>query len=300
MNFNTRQLRAFVAVSEDGAFTTAARRLNLSQPALTVQIRNLEESLETKLFDRDTRSVALTRAGRELLPQFRRVLADLDATVDAARRHGSASHGTVRVAALPSVAASLLPDVIRAFREDNPHVAFDVKDAVNARIVAMVKEEVVDIGVIGQASVDRDLEIVARVREDMQVVFPVGHALQKVRNISLERLASYPHVLLTPETSVRRVVDAAFGARGLTIASVCEVTYMMAAVGMVRAGLGIAILPIGAREPLSEPAVRARRIDESGLVRTVAIIRRRKRTLSPIVSSFLDHLCARLAPGGAP
>lgn len=297
MNVSTQQLRAFVAVSEEGAFTAAARRLHLSQPALTLQIRNLEESLAVRLFDRDTRSVALTRVGRELLPHFQRILTDLDATVDAARHHASASHGTVRVAALPSIAGGQLPEIIRAFREMHPEAAFDVKDAVNARIVGLVKEEIVDMGVIGDAAMDPDLEIVAQVREGMQVIFPKEHALATVRQITLEQLAQFPHVMLTPGTSVRRVVDAALHARGLSVASVCEVTYMMAAVGMVRAGLGIAILPMGAREPLSEPTVVTRPVDEPGLVRTVSIIRRRKRSLSPVAAAFLDSLCARMTRG---
>ncbi len=294
MNVSTQQLRAFVAVSEEGSFTGAARRLHLSQPALTVQIRNLEESLATRLFDRDTRSVALTRVGSEFLPHFQRILVDLDGTVEAVRRHASASHGTVRIAALPSMASGLLPDVIRAFRDANPDTSFDVKDAVNARIVALVKEDCVDIGVIGDAALDPDLEIVAQVREGMQVVFPQGHPLATMRRITLERLAGFPQVMLTPETSVRRVVDAAFSARGLSIASVCEVTYMMAAVGMVRAGLGVAILPMGAREPLSEPTIVSRLIEEPELVRSVSVIRRRKRSLSPVAKSFLDSLCARM------
>ena len=103
----------------------------MSQPALTVQIRKLEESLHSRLFDRNSRSVELTRIGRELLPVLVRTLQDIDAMVADTHEQSAGRRGTVRVAALPSFAASLLPDVILAYR-GNPGIGFVVRDAVRA------------------------------------------------------------------------------------------------------------------------------------------------------------------------
>ena len=116
MDLSLRQVRAYLAVARTLSFTRAAAETNLSQPALTVQIRTLEQQLGIKLFDRSSRSVALTRLGRELVPVFQRILREFDETVMGVRdiaRHGG---GSVRLGALPSFAAGILPDVIVRFR----------------------------------------------------------------------------------------------------------------------------------------------------------------------------------------
>ena len=102
MDITLRQVRSFQTVARVKSFTQAASILNLTQPALTVQIRRLEEALGVKLFDRDTRSVELTRVARDLLPAFERTVQDLDAALGSARDIASQTRGVVtRLAALP-------------------------------------------------------------------------------------------------------------------------------------------------------------------------------------------------------
>jgi LysR family transcriptional regulator, carnitine catabolism transcriptional activator len=120
MNVELRQLRAFIVVARFGSFTRAAELLNLSQPALTVQIRQLEQALGLKLFDRNTRTVELTRMGRDLLPVLTRLLGEVDQVVSSTREMATVKYGIVRVAALPSVAATLLPPLIARFRQRYP------------------------------------------------------------------------------------------------------------------------------------------------------------------------------------
>src|SRR3954449_10895447 len=100
MNVELRQLRAFVVVARFSSFTRAADLLNLTQPALTVQIRQLEQSLGVKLFDRNTRTVELTRIGREMLPVLERLLGEFDTVVANAQEMADLRYGTVRIAAL--------------------------------------------------------------------------------------------------------------------------------------------------------------------------------------------------------
>jgi len=149
MDLSLRQIRAYLAVARTLSFTRAAAETNLSQPALTVQIRSLEELLGIKLFDRSSRSVALTRLGRELVPAFQRILREFDETVAGVRdiaRHGA---GSVRLGVLPSFAAGILPDVIVRFRARYPRVALTIKDAIASRVMDLVLAEEVDLGVVG-------------------------------------------------------------------------------------------------------------------------------------------------------
>src|ERR1700754_3475702 len=124
MDLNLWDIRAFVSVAQAGSFTRAALRLNLSQPALTVQIRRLEETVGARLFDRNSRSVALTQTGRELLPLLQRSLDDMERVLRDARALGEGTVGTVRLACLPTFAASVLPDLLLDFRAQVPQARF--------------------------------------------------------------------------------------------------------------------------------------------------------------------------------
>ena len=120
MDLSLRQIRAFVSVAHLKSFTRAASVLHLSQPALTVQIRRLEDALAVRLLDRNTRTVELTRVGRELAPVFQRLLRELDTVVIDTRDLAAKRYGVVRIAALPFVAAGPLPDAIADFPRSQP------------------------------------------------------------------------------------------------------------------------------------------------------------------------------------
>lgn len=294
MDVNLRQVRASVCVAQLKSFTRAAALLHLSQPALTVQIRRLEESLGIKLFDRNTRAVELTRLGQELMPVFQRLLRDLDAVVLDTRDLAASRQGVVRIAALPSFAAGLLPEMIADFRKGHPRVTFVIRDAIANRVLTHVREGDVDIGITGGA-VPPEFEIVSTLKDRLHVVFPARHAIGRVKSVTLEALAQYPLILMDPETSVRHVVDAAFMDAGRTPITACEAIYMMTAVGLVRAGLGLAVLPGSAREIRSEPKLRSRPIDDPRFVRMNTIFKKRGRTLPPAAAAFLDSCVAALA-----
>src|SRR3954468_3591102 len=295
MDLSLRQIRAFVSVAHLKSFTRAASLLHLSQPALTVQIRRLEDALAVRLLDRNSRTVELTRVGRELAPVFQRLLRELDTVVIDTRDLAAKRYGVVRMAALPSVAAGLLPDAIVAFREANPRVTFVLKDVITKRVLSLVRSEEVDLGVFGGDLVEPDIEIVCAAQDRMHVVFPAEHPIGAVAEVTLDVLASHPLILMDPDTSVRAIVDGAFIAAGRLPIPACEATYMMTAVGMVRAGLGLAILPASAREVRAEPSLGSRPIDEPGFERPVSVIKKAGRTLPPACEDFLAQLQGALA-----
>jgi DNA-binding transcriptional LysR family regulator len=257
MNPDLRQIRAFITVAQLGSFTRAASLLNLSQPALTVQIRNLEEALGVRLFDRNTRTVSLTRMGRELVPALQRIVRDLDAVVAEAKDVAAQRHGIVRLAALPSFAAGVLPEIIAQFREANPKISFVIHDVIASGVIAQVREEQVDLGLTGGRILDPDFEVLHTTQDHMHVVYPVGHSFGDMEQIDVEVLTRHPLILMHPATSVRAVVDAAFHADGRLPVIAAEATYMSTAVGMVRAGLGPpSCLGLPWKSELSRPCAR--------------------------------------------
>ncbi|WP_018263933.1 LysR family transcriptional regulator [Methylobacterium sp. WSM2598] len=286
MDLNLRQLRAFVSVVQTGSFTRAATLLNLSQPALTVQIRRLEEALDARLLDRTSRTVAPTRLGRELLPVFQRVLRELDSVVIDTRDLAAQRYGVVRVATLPSFAASSLAEAIALFRADHPGVTFQIKDVIAQRVLDLVRSEEVDLGIIGGEIRDPEVSTLYRTSDVLHVVYPHDHPIGTIPNVTTEVLAEHPLVLMDPATSVRAVVDRAFIEAGRLPVVACEATYMMTAVGMVRAGLGLTILPGSAREIRAEATLRSRPIADPRFERAVCLIKKAGRTLPAAVETF--------------
>ncbi|MCG5078126.1 LysR family transcriptional regulator [Paraburkholderia tagetis] len=287
MDLNLRDIRALVAVAEAGNFTRAAERLHLSQPALTVQIRRLEETIGTRLFDRNSRNVALTPAGRELLPLMRKSLHDMENVLRDARALGDGERGTIRLACLPTFAASVLPELVIGMKREVPRVAFEIRDVVASTVNALVRNEDADVGLTGGEVSDPMLEVLHTGVDRLVAVCPRAHPLAKKRRITLDDLVRSPLVLTAPGTSVRAVVDAALSETREAPDISCEPTYMMTAVAMVRAGLGITILPETAREVRAEPGLIVKPIDHPAFVRPIAIVKKRGRTLPVVTDRFV-------------
>ncbi|WP_118183646.1 LysR family transcriptional regulator [Paraburkholderia phosphatilytica] len=294
MDLNLREIRAFVAVAQTGSFTRAATRLHLSQPALTVQIRRLEELIGTRLFDRNSRSVALTAAGRELLPLLQKSLYDMENVLHDARALGDGSSGKLRIACLPSFASSVLPDCIRSFARTLPGVTFEIRDVVASVVNQLVRNEDVDLGVTGGEVDDPALDVLIAGTDQLCVVCPRGHPLAKPRKVKLADIVRYPLVLTAAGTSVRAVVDRALADADVEPTLTCEPTYMMTAVAMVRAGLGVTVLPGSAREVHAEPHLVARPIDDARFTRPIALVKRHGRSLSKAASAFVDVVARQL------
>jgi DNA-binding transcriptional LysR family regulator len=290
MNPSLKQMRSFIAVARTASFTRAAAQIHLSQPALTVQIRQLETAHNVKLLDRNTRSVQLTRVGRELVPIIERLLHELDAVVSGARELASKRHGIVRIACLPSLAATRLPDAIVAFRAKHPRVQFIVRDGVGGKVAALVREEAVDFGISGGTTSDPELAVSPLMHDRMHALYLSPHALDRSAKIGIHGLCAHPLILMDEESTVRQVVDEAFREAGLPKVATIEATYMSTAVGMVRAGLGVALLPSTAIESQASGKLRSRPIEGKSFARPIFIVCKKGRTLPPASEEFLSSL----------
>jgi DNA-binding transcriptional LysR family regulator len=295
MNVDMRQLRAFATIGRLGSFTKAAAALFTTQPALSAQIQHLEEALALKLFDRSTRAVTLTQAGRDLLPVVDRVLVDVSAVIEQARDVAQMKTGRVTLAALPSVSSTLLPQVMAELRSQHPGITIILKDALAERIVEMVRGGAVDFALSGEPPADAQLEFRQLAADHMVIVMPRGHPLTRARRLALDDLAGTPLILMDRESSVRRIVDGAYIAAGRSsIAPAYEAAFMATAIGMVRGGLGITLLPSSAVELTSAHDLTTRAIDDPRLTRKLGILRERRRSLSPAAQYFVELLVQRV------
>ena len=292
VSLNLRHLEALVAIARTGNFTRAAQALHVSQPSLTVQIHQLEETLGVRLLDRNTRSVKLTQIGKELTPVVQRLVREIEAVVMNARDLSTGDRGLVSVAALPSISSTILPRIIARFREQSPGVGVALRDVVAARILTMVKSEDVDFGVGSFPDADPDIHTIPLFTDRMRIIFPPGSPLENKRQIPLRLLTDLPLILMDQQSSVRTLIDRAFESIGHYPVPAYEVTYMSTAVGMVKAGLGVTFLPSSALEVSELSGVRSRVLNHPALTRKIVVAQKSGRSLSPAAQAFVKSLVA--------
>ncbi|MEO8754440.1 MAG: LysR substrate-binding domain-containing protein [Casimicrobiaceae bacterium] len=292
MNINFRQLRAFVSIGRLGSFTRAADALHATQPALSAQIRELEDALGVKLFDRSTRSVTLTQAGHDLLPVVDNVLGDLGSVVARARDVAHRNTGRVTVAALPSLAATLMPGAVARMRAQHPGITVVIKDALAERIVGLIRADEVDLALTSAPPTDPQLQFTPLMTDRMVAVLPAGHPLVHAKTLRLADLLASPLVLMDRDSSVRRIVDAACASIGRLAEPAFEVAYMSTAIGLVRAGMGATLLPSSAAELRATSDLTIRNLDSPKVERQLGVLKQRRRGYSPAAEAFVVVLQA--------
>lgn len=298
MNAELRHVAAFLAVARLSSFTRAAVMLRVSQPALTVQIKQLEDAFGVRLFDRDNRSVALTPAGRELVAPLERLMHDFEAVAGHARDLAGHRRGFVTIAALPSIAAGLLPRAIRLLSDQHEGIVVRVKDVTAGRIVDLVKSGEVDFGIGSVIRPDADLTTQPLLNDRLCVFAPTDHPISRKRYITLNELSRHPLILTSHDSSVRQIVERAFEHARLAAHVAQEATYMTTAIGMVRAGLGVAVLPESALVGDAGEGIRAVAIRTPMLRREISILTSAGRSLSPAAQKLIEVL-RRVQPRSA-
>jgi DNA-binding transcriptional LysR family regulator len=287
-----RQLRYFVAVAEEQGFTRAAERLHIAQPALSVQVRRLEDELGVELLDRSRRTVRVTAAGEILLREGRRLLSGLDRTVDLVRRTGSGSVGRLAVGFVPSAANEALPPLLRRYGAGHPAVEVSLEEMTPDALVRALHENRLDVAFLYLPFDDPTLETAVVARESFVAALPSDHPLAPSEHVDVRKLADEPFVL-----------PARHGMPGLhaQVLEICreagfeprpvqeDVWLVQTIIGLVAAGVGVALVPASAQALMRRGVVyRSLRGRSPHEVALAAVWRRDDR--SPVLEGFLDHV----------
>jgi len=292
MRYSLQQLSAFLHLARTGSFSEAAKLHDVSQPALSRAIQQLEEAVGRRLFDRSTRRVELTPTGRELRPVAERLVAEFDGAFGELARFVEGRRGRVVVAALPSVAAALLPHAIARFQAAHPDVDFVIHDALSEGVIEAVAQGGADLGVTVRPPPERRLSYRQLVADRFGLVCrpddPLADAGQGAVPWSVFR--TRPFVAMAKASSVRAMTDAAFLQAGLAVAPLYECAFLGTTGHLVAAGLGITALPrltlplIGAAGLVWRPLVRP------SLDRSIGVLTRVGHAPSPAAERFLAVL----------
>lgn len=297
MNVTLRQLRVFIEVARLKSFSRAGEEIGLTQSAVSRCVRELEAELGLKLIDRTTRDVQLTDVGANLIASVSRLLGDLDDTLREIREIGEQRRGRVIVAASPTIACRLMPRVVAASERQFPFVTLGLRDDVQSDVLRKVKSSEVDFGVvIGPLDV-ADLFCEPLMIDSFCLVARADHALASYAQVPWTALNGERLVLLLDHASGSRpLIDAALAAQRVNASVVQELGHSATVFGLVEAGIGVSVLP-WLSLPLPAGSSLVARPLTPRAERTVELVRRRDRSLSPAAQAVWE--LARLMPARA-
>jgi DNA-binding transcriptional LysR family regulator len=247
-----RLWRQFLAVADELHFSRAASRLHMTQPPLTQAIAQLENLLGVKLFDRTRRSVQLTAAGAALVPEARELLVRARALASLARASADGHAGQLRLAFVSTVGFSLLPQWVRAFREQFPGVELELVEATGDVQLQLLQRREVDAGFMlhSPGFAPQGLERLLIASEPLVLALPAQHGLAGAASLPLAKVLTEPLVIF-PRRIVPSLHDAIFSlyhAAGQLPRVSQEAIQMQTIVNLVSAGLGVAWVPESVRQ----------------------------------------------------
>lgn len=290
-----RHLVYFVTVAEERHFGRAAQRLQMTQPPLSQQIRQLEEELGVTLLLRSARRVELTPAGEVFLTEARKALEQVERAEDAAKRAGRGELGRLRVGFVGSATYDVLPAVLREFRAQRPGV-----DVVLQELSTPQQEEAllaggIDVGFVRPPLTSGQLEVAVVHTSPCVIAMPARHPLAAADGITLTDLAGVPFVMLA-RTTWAGLYDTVLGlcrANGFSPRIQQEAREFQTVIGLVAGGLGVAVVPASARNLHSRDVVYK---EIPGMPTAEMGVAWRKGDVSPVLTSFLA--VARSVPTG--
>jgi len=292
MNFDLADLRAFVALAELESFRAAAEALHLSQPALSRRIDKLEGALGVRLFDRTTRSVNLTAVGRDFSRKARDLLDELENTLLGIRDVAAKRTGEVTVACVPSAVHYFLPGVVKQYHERYPKIRVRIVDEDANAVLSTVMRGEADFGLNFIGTQEPDIEFEPILKEPFVAACHRDHPIARKRKITWAELNDHEYMTVAKSSGNRLLIDLALTEIPARPRWFYEVRHVSTLVGLVEAGLGVAAVPRLAMPASDHPALVSIPLVEPSVTRTVGLIRRRGRSLSPAAQQLYDLLLA--------
>lgn len=286
MNPSIQQLRVFVAVAHSRSLAEASERVHLSQPAISIALRKLEENVGGALFARTSRQLALTPEGDAFLPVAVRLLNDWNEAFEDLNDQFSKQRGKVTVAALPTLAAGLFPRVITLFHGAYPRINLSLHDVLAEQINQMVREGRADLGLSVPPSDADDLTFEPVLEDSYVAVCPCGHPLLAQSAVAWRQLADYPFIGINRLSSSRQDIDRIMQSVGERLDILCDARQIATVGRMVAAGLGISVLPSLSFRQIATDGIEHRPLVEPTIRRELGIILSRRHPPSAATSAL--------------
>ncbi len=285
-----RHIRYFMAVAEEMNFTRAAEKLNIAQPPLSRQIRDLEEELGTRLFERSSHSIRLTEEGI-LFRQYAAQMLELEErSKDDIQEMSSGLKGQIYIATVEGSGPHLLAGWIADFRKEHPKVTFDIWTGTTDEIINRVHKGLCDLAIVMEPFSDSEAEALPVFSEPWAAIIPKQDPLAKKSSPAVKPEELVDKALIIPSRASRNAEFRRWMPdpdRPLNV--VCRVAHIINVKELAHAGVGIAIFPLGADTAGNDPEVVIKKIDHPAAVASYLLIRDKNRPLSKVSESFWEY-----------
>ncbi len=285
-NITVTELRAFVAVARLQSFTKAAHRLGVSQPALSMMLRQLEAKLTTTLLERSTRNVQLSTSGKMLLSSAERVVENFERTVDEMRAVSQGKVGRLTIACPEGVAAHVIAPTLAHFVAENPDIMVSVHDGDAASVEHLMHSFGADLGVTGYWRDHPDFRFTPFTSDRCCVICPPSHPLAERSEADLHDLDRVPIVALNRDAGVRRLLERTCDAMGVRLVVQFEVARVSTLTEMVASGLCISVLTELSTPRNAWTSIRMVPLRSTALSYPIGVIQPLSRALSPSAERF--------------
>ncbi len=285
-----RQLRAFVCVHQLRKLSAAAEKLFVTQSAVSMLIRQLEDGLGTRLFDRTTRSLQPTAAAEEMLATAERILRDVDSLSAGFRELSTLQRGRVCLAITPTVASFLMPPAIRRFGQAHPQVRVVVDDCAPEQFVSRIIGEHVDFGIGTPERPGAEVETETLLRDHVSLVCMPGHPLAGRKTVRWSDLGGHPLIAMRPGYGIHSLIDRTAQDAGVQLNVVNEVSFLSTAIWMTESGMGASIMPSAFAKAARNPALVIKPISGPRVSRDILIVTKRGRSLTGASRAFIEAM----------
>jgi LysR family transcriptional regulator, carnitine catabolism transcriptional activator len=298
INPHLRHALTLVCLAETGSFRRAAERLQLSQPAVSAHIRDLERHFGVSLVHRTTRRVTLTAEGLAFAARARRAFEELEMASQDLRDVAAVHRGRVVVACIPPMMATLVPAVIRRIDQEYPAMDVAILDIVSGPVEQMVERGDADFG-IAPRPLSENLAFVKLLRDDFVAAVAQHHPLASRREINLDELTAFPLVTVTRDANARQVLERALLRRRRPMRPRFELVHHFSVGKMVEAGIGASVVPKSTIPLLASPGIVTIEIRGPRIFRDIGLLSRHKYRPSPSAQAFISVLKSVVAGDGA-
>lgn len=282
------QVTAFCAIARTGSFAEASIQLHVSQPALSVAIKNLESSIGGKLLARTTRSVALTPEGEAFYPIARRLLAEWDQSMQDVRNQFLLRRGKLNIAAMPTYTTNKLPQLLAKFHQQYPDINVTVHDVIAESVVKMVQSERCELGITFAPEDAPDLDFEPIYKDRFVAILPESHQLLTKDKLRWTELLSFAHISLQRPAGTRSLIDQALAKKDLSLTPAFESHQLVTIGRMVKEGLGLSVVPSTSQAQMQGMGLICRDISAPVITHQVGIVTRRQTTLSSAAQAMKE------------
>ncbi|EGL15314.1 MULTISPECIES: LysR family transcriptional regulator [Paenibacillus] len=287
---NLNQLETLITISKTMSFRKAGELLNLTQPAVSAQIRSLEEEFGTILIDRN-QPVTLTDSGKLFLEHAERILRTVEDLKQRLADLSQTPQGHIHIGTTTSIAMQILPRVLFYFQDQFPLIKTTIHSMTSSQIMASVDNGSVDIGISYLYEKYPSLEASVLYYDTFELIVSTSHPLSRYSHISIEKLRNLPFIMLSPETAGRRFVDQVFKTYDINPQIVMELSSSEEVKRMVELNLGAAIISkLSVVNDLDHGTLKMLKVDELDITHPVGVVYKSGRYLNSAMHQFLQDL----------